>query len=413
MPGRLPFARRSLPSASAEIQGNCIKPKTPLQLKKAEKLIKDARLEAALAHAKKVERAADAGPMKRRDNDYLSGYIAPSRRSAIRAEDGYRAKSYNLSRQIFGLVDHLFVRYRVPMFLYRSVLSRQGLELLFEVPATSAKLMKADPPEAKYRPWFFAVAQGQSFAKASKDVFTKREAHWFLLAPTHNSIERNIFWAKLAATDLDRAGCDYLAEKLDPEFLEKVVGDRLPDLIRFYVEAWPQMRGYDRDEITDFVRAAAQNSAFSFKGRTFGSMRKLCHEWHGAVYSGRVREYQSWIPGIPLWEHRKGQTLVRAEELTNNRALNDEGKVQRHCVFTYTSYCLQGRTRIASLRWFVLDASEAHPSRELSRLTVEIHVAHRTIQQIRGRLNRRATGEEMKVLRMWAGEMGFTIQPHA
>lgn len=407
-----PVCRTFLAVGLGRIQGNRIKPKSPLQLKKALQSERDARLQHELAQAKQAERAADIGPTKRRANDFLAQYVTGARLDALRSEDGYRAKTYNLSRQILGLVDHLFVRYPVPLFLYRSVLTRRGLELVFEAPSTSKKMMERDPPEAKYRDWFFAVAQGRSFAKASKDVFTKREAHFFLLAPGGNSIERNILWARLAAAGLAREGCDYLAERLDAEFLA-LLGDRLPDVIRFYVEAWPQMRAYDRDEITDYIRAAGRDRAFSYKGRTFGSMRKLCHEWHRTVYVGRVNEYRTWVAGFALWEHRKKDHLVRAEELTNNRALNDEGRVQHHCVFTYTSKCMQGVCRIVSIRWLALPGSAGGPTVEKARLTLEIAVARREIVQIRGKANRWATNDEMNFVRMWAGDMGLLIGPHA
>lgn len=297
----------------------------------------------------------------------------------------------------------------MPRFLYRSVLSAEGLELVFDVPRDpKAKGL----PEAKYRPWFLAVARGESFAKASRDVFTKREAHLFLQVPDGRSIEETVFWTRALAAGVPKVGCDFLVERLDAAF-RKAVGDRMPDLLRFYAEGWPEMRGYDRDEITDFVRAMARDPDFSFKGRTFGSMRKRCAEWHRTSFSGHVREYRAWTPGFEPWEFRKGGVAVRAEELTNNRLLADEGRTQRHCVLTYTSLCLQGRSRIVSLRWFgVVDHVEI-PTRELSRLTLEVSPAQRSIVQIRGKMNRGATEEEMRAVRHWAGDQGLKIEAYA
>lgn len=389
------------------------KQKKLLQIRKEKEEERDRRLREVLAAARAEARAQDGGPAKRRSNDFLMRYLSVPlwHPKAIRPEESYRARSYNRGRQVLGLIDHLFGRYRVPLFLYRAVLSHEGIELVFESPLKKKLQAGETPPEARYRAWFFAVAQGQSFAKAANDVFTKREAHWFLQAPSHNRIDQNVFWAKAAAAGIPRAGCDYLLERLGSGIAR--AGDRLPDLLRFYAEAWPRMRGYDADEITDFVRAMLENREFSFKGRTFGSMRKLCQEWHHSFYACPVREYRSWPRALPSWENRPKGYVVLAEELTSNRALNDEGRVQRHCVFTYTSRCVQGLTRIVSVRWYDAGPFSEGPPREAFRLTLEIAPASGTIVQIRGRQNRRAADEEMEVLRKYAGDNGLRIGPNA
>lgn len=391
-----------MPSPFSTARKSQIKTLKPLQIKKVRQLAQDAQIQTALLKAKQAERANDHGPTKRRTSEFLGRYIAVSLHSAdaLRDEAAYRARSYNAAKQVLALIDHVFVDYPVPLFLYRTVLSPEGVKLVFE--DGHAKV------NAKYRSWFFAVAQGRSFAKASKDVFTKREAHLFLKAPGGNRIESNILWAKAAALGVPFPGCDYLVDRLDKQFL-KAVGKRLPDLLRFYAEAWPRMRGYDVDEITDYIRAMANDGNFSFKGRTYGSMRKRCALWHRTNHWGYVREYRSWPARLKEWEHRKSGIVVRAEELTNNRALSEEGNCQHHCVLTYTYRCLQGTSVIVSLRWF----PEGAPHLLRDRLTIEISPAQGAIVQIRGRLNRRATDEEMKVVRLWAGVQGLTIPSYA
>lgn len=382
-------------------------------MKQAWREKQDAELRQVLQKAKVKARANDQGAAKRLPADGLACYLALPLYNAynLREPDSFRSRTYNLARQVLSLIDYLFVKYPVPVFLYRSMLSKSGLQLVFEEGNRKDKPHQL-PAEFKYNHWFFAVAQGESFAKASKGELTKREAHWFLQAPGGNSIEDNLFWAKAAAAGLPQAGCDYLTQRLRPGNLAQI-GDRLPDMLRFYAEAWPEMRGHDYDEITDFVRAAVLDPAFSFKGRTFGSMRKLCHEWHRTVYSAKVRDYQSWAPTLPLWEDRSPARLLRAIELTSNRALADEGQKQRHCVYTYTDQCLHGRSCIVSLRWYEEFSGDIAPPRELSRLTVEISPASRRIVQVRGKMNRLATAEEMKGLRLWAGVHGLRIDGHA
>jgi len=390
------------------------KNQTPLQIKRANQLLAEAKLQRALATAQQARRAADCGPTKRRTNEFLARYIGLPLNCghAIRSEEQYHARSYNRARQVTGLIDHLFVRYPVPHFLYRSLLTFEGLDLVFDDKYKDRPKWMTEPPEVKYRNWFMVVAQGGSFAKASCTTFTKKEAHWFLQAPSHNRIDQNIFWARAAAAGIPRSGCDYLVSRLDARFL-RILGARLPDLLRFYANEWFCMRANDKDEITDYIRAAANDREFSFKGRTFGSMRKLSHAWHRMVYSGVVREYRSWSAALRPWEWRRKGTLVRAIELTNNRALAEEGKKQYHCVYSYTSQCIQGVSTIVSLRWYATALDEIEPPLELQRLTLEVRRGQREIVQIRGRQNRQPSVEQMETVRLWAGVQGFTISSWA
>ncbi|RYG30741.1 hypothetical protein EON81_24330 [bacterium] len=80
--------------------------------------------------------------------------------------------------------------------------------------------------------------------------------------------------------------------------------------------------------------------------------------------------------------------------------------MQRHCVFTYTELCRQGQRAIVSLRWYT---DKGGVNAELDRLTIEVVPARREIVQIRGKLNARATEEQMKTVRHWAGDLGLVI----
>lgn len=387
------------------------KKKTKTQIQKEELELKLAAVRRALTRAKDREKADHTGPKKRKDIIFLARYLGVplASQNAIRARSEFTAKSYNLGRQVVALIDHVFVRYPTPMFLYRSVLSRAGVQLVFGNDQIDVDFWR-DCGTQPYVRWFLVAAQGGSLAKAMSDHLSRKEAHWFQQAPTQNSIGQNIFWAQCAAVGIPAKVCQFLTERLGASEMRKAMGDRTEDVIRFYANACGSMRESDLREITDFVQAMVRTPDFSFKGRTFGSMLKLCHEWHHTVYSVRIAQDVSWAPSFQTWKHNLKSSVVTAVELTNNRALADEGKRQRHCVYGYTLACSRGMSKIVSLRWVVPSGEGEYWSQELNRLTLEINPQRRAIVQIRGHMNRLAETNEMKIVRLWAGDHGLLVE---
>jgi hypothetical protein len=381
-----------------------------IQIRKQKEIESLLACQKALDKAKNEQKRTDLGTVKRKDHRVLARYLALSRTDsrAIRDVEEFEAKSYNLGRQVQSLADHLFARYPTPKFLYRAILSRPGQELLFDIPDNDEE-SRREAGKRRYVRWFLTAAQGGSLAKELAGILNKREVHWFLQAPAANSIQRNLFWAKLAAAGLPMDACQFLTDQFGAKHLQSRLGTRRDDLVRFYATEWPKMRRADRQEIADFVRNMFYDPGFSFKGRTYGSMQKLCREWHNSLYSTKVKEFKSWPQSFEPWTHEKREHCVRAVELTNSRALADEGRHQRHCVYSYESNCIRGWSRIVSLRWVV----PASPLEVLNRLTIEVDPSSRTVSQIRGRSNRKADELEMKIVRLWAGAHGLRVETWA
>lgn len=386
-----------------------IEMKTKLRLRLEKEEFQRNAFKKALRDSKLQQKADDIGTEKRKEAKFLAKYLNVSLNDyrIIRQPSDYHTNSYNLGRQIIGLIDHLFVRYPVPAFLYRSVLNREGNRLVFGKTDDSLDDKWLDI-ERIYQDWFMTVAQGHSIAEATKSRLNRKESHWFLRSPNDNSTPQNLFWAKCAAAGIPGSTCQFLTERLIRKGGTSFRDPRQDDLIRFYANEHPHMRPNDLQEITDFVREMLGEPDFSFKKRTFASMLRLSDDWHRMVHGRKVKEFRSWRAIFEPWSEKREGWTVRAFELANNRALRDEGAKQRHCVFIYTSCCIADRSRIVSIRWYALDVED--PAR---RLTIEVDRQSREICQIRGRLNRRVTEEEMKAVRSWAGTNGLRISPWA
>jgi hypothetical protein len=105
----------------------------------------------------------------------------------LRQPSAFVPRSYTLEKQLIRLVDHLFVRYPVPRFLY---------QVFFP---------SSDPFAHKhllYRKWFAAISRGDSFRKLAHDHMTAREAALFLAAPKTDYVHRNVWWARMKAAGL-------------------------------------------------------------------------------------------------------------------------------------------------------------------------------------------------------------------
>lgn len=369
---------------------------TRLQKKKQSEEVRERKIAQALKDARRAERQAYLGPTKRKDIEVLRQYLAlpPRTYHAIRDVDEFRTKVYAVGKQVRALVDHLFVRYPVPTFLYRTILTVKGEKLVFGEIDRAARALQ-------YQRWFLAVAQGRSFAQATKGLFTKREAHEFLQAPGDLTIGQAILWARCAAAELGPRGTHFLFERFGDDRIAGY-GARGEDLIRFYATFFEQMRG-DRIEIADFLREALASEAFSLKGRTLGSVRKLTRQWHRTRYWGTYQVFRSWSPRYPEWKAEVGPATVIAVELCDSDQLASEGLRQRHCVVTYSRDCAEGRCRIVSLRWL------GHGGAEFRRLTLEIWPDQGKVVQIKGNHNRRPEDDEMKVVRKWASQNGLEM----
>jgi len=314
----------------------------------------------------------------------------------------YVPKSYNLDKQLHGLISHMFVQYPVPAFLYQSCLKHEHYPF-------------KDRLEV-FRQWFVTLAQGGSFSKLVKGTLTSREACMFLTAPTANHIHENVWWAKMKVAGLPETLIDKLIERIFSHFILDDPDGRMAEVIQFYARFHSEMNKMTFSEITDFIAWKIRNDrSFHMQGRTITSVIKLTNQWHVQMQKAKLGIHVEWKGlQIPDWEFEAKNLIWTVTELRNNRDLINEGRKQKHCVYSYVHWCTSGRSAIFSMRAFrkiVSGYTDAgyliwDRSQEQTRVTIEVN-SQNAIVQVRGRLNRLATDEERGILRMWAGEKGI------
>jgi hypothetical protein len=325
--------------------------------------------------------------------------------ATLRPVNTYVPKSHNLDRQVTGLLNHLYVRYPVPGFLYAACRKGTGdpFELMHEI----------------YRHWFVALAQGGSFNKLVKSFMTSREAFTFLAAPAGNHIHENVWWAKMKVAGIPEKVIHKLNERIFSHYFFDDPNGRLAETILFYARYQAQMDRATFGEVTDFIAWKLRNERrFSLKGRTLSSVIRLTNEWHVLMQKAKLGTTVEWKGlGLPDWEHETKDRVWIVTELRDNKSLMNEGRKQRHCVYSYVSWCTAGHSAIFSLRCYpkIVDGYTEegaviwNKTLENSRVTVEVN-RQREIVQVRGPLNRPPGDDEKKVLRFWTGEKGLVLR---
>ena len=372
---------------------------TKLQQKK----IKEQETEAKILHAltcrkKSLAEAKRLGRRKIKTVAELTAMLSLQGlwRHALRPAETYVPKSHNLDKQLYGLINHLFVQYPVPPFLYA---------VCFDP--------RADP---EHKHWFITLAQGGRFPKAVQGVMTSREACAFVTAPNSRTITENIWWARLKAAGVPSAALGPLIDRIFSAHPVQDGDGRLAEAIQFYARWTDSLSARSFDEVTDFVAYQLRNSRqFRLKGRTAGSVVKLTDEWHLLMQRAKLGRHIQW-EGLKVadWTYEDKAEVWDVFELKSNKDLVAEGRKQKHCVYSYVQSCVAGRSFIFTLRACrklaadYTDDGKPVWSREYEtrRVTIEVNSA-RGIVQVRGPLNRPPQPEEAQVLRRWMGERGI------
>ncbi len=188
-----------------------------------------------------------------------------------------------------------------------------------------------------------------------------------------------------------------------------------------------------------FRGGVGDDPLFSFKGRTLHSMECHIRQWHcelqqlheleveiarerrrqmedanrreAAFNIGVHRRAGRHTVASPLmqallstsWRRRDYDYVHKNsyifQEITNGKALMDEGNAQHNCVFSYRQACLSGNTSIVSIRGV---STKEH-------LTIEINNSTRKIVQIREVCNKLPSKDEMRVVRIFASAKNLSI----
>lgn len=341
------------------------------------------------------------------DSDaYAAGIVALASRPDqwLRPLATWKAKSYNDGKRFASLARHLYAAFTVPRFLDRVWFTGGTRE----------------------QDWFRHIGAGKNIrtAEGLPIVMNKRIAHHFLQAPDDYSVEAAFRWGQVASLDGDPGLAHALREtRLVRDFRDDAFW---MSVIRFFVDN-PMLDRAHVNPIIDYVwnqryepvivfveRGVAEERPpeqpnFTMRGRTAEALLRAVDAWHGRLgreqSGGDLQWRKSVVPDFVQPEgsaEGKAMQVWRIRELVSSKELVAEGRQQGHCVASYARSCHQGKCSIWTLELQTFDGVE-------KRVTIEVALPEGEVRQVRGARNRRASREELQVLRNWACQSGLTV----
>ncbi len=307
----------------------------------------------------------------------------------------WKPSGYSIYTLFISLVKHLLVKYPVRHFLF------------------SAFFMPLETATYKLVKMFKYVASGTSLYQFNSNKmkvpqFTKRMCHLFLQSP----VTLNIYQAARYAQVQAFGGNKQLAHKLSLSIL----GDNFYYNEQFWstvIQWFCNNQTVKIDNIYSLINYIdhkySKDADFSIKGRSPTALISEMNEQKRRIRQSRenieyIYKKSGWKTGI--WEIKKEIAkdieyinIWSMEEVLSSRELLREANAMKHCVYNYNRHIREGTTSIWSLR-----------ENDSRRLTVEVCKKCGAIEQAKGKFNRQAEADELKVLNTWATENNLSIK---
>ncbi len=330
------------------------------------------------------------------NDDLLLGLFMMAKKmgSAVRPLNAWKRKSHNTHKQFRSLLEHLFIKYKVPECFY-------GIWEIGNLNQTAEKHID----------WCIQLTNGASVrALANFPVkVTPKIAHYFVNSPDYVSVNEAIRYAQVMAC----GGDEYLAWYINQSYLGRNGFNQeefWETVIAFFART-PMFDAENVPNLVDYLEAQHhQNRDFSMKGRTINALLRQSEEWHAEL--AQRRKANSLKKNI-IWEKCNINTFVKEEgafehnnykkfvlrELLSSNELQKEGSAMNHCVASYAYKCEKRTTAIFTLEQIAYWGELCE-----KMVTIEINLNTKEVVQIKGKYNRQPTQRESNIVQMWIDE---------
>jgi len=327
------------------------------------------------------------------------------KRDWVRDVSTWNRNTYNLDRQIKSIGRHLFCKYPIPKFMDNIWFKSSNWDF----------------------PLYLHLGKGESprTFDALPVPITKRESHYFQLAPDDYTPMEAILWGKVLSFGGDERLVRAFMETRIFRATNKKEWEFWEPIMKFFVEqplldihVISPVCDYISHLKNDFRRIPVAGGGFrvlppefpNFKinGRTLPALIRGMEAWHKELGKGAKEGVpKRWEPfliddySVTFGKEENRRTYTFTQLLTVS-ALRAEGRTHGHCVAGYANSCNSGRTSIWSM--CVEDAF----ARIKNLLTIEVSPQKRIVQ-CRGTGNRLANANEWRIVERFAFERKLDI----
>lgn len=332
--------------------------------------------------------------------------LAEQRKYWKRNVSYWKRKSKNSEKDFINLLIYLFDKYKdIPMFLHKEWYREAG-----------------NPPEI-----YFHLSEGKNIKTFNgfPIEMTRKMKNTFLQAPPAYNYKEAVVWSDIVTL----GGNSHLAKNI----FNTPITNNIANLerykfwrtvIKFFAEA--QMFDYVHvGPIIDYINSQKYRNDntgtpphpnMSMQGRDIAGLLKNTEEWHEELakqhrevgrFAGKREIPKSWPGfGVKDYEVVKGSKKepVRwiIKEITTATELSMEGREMGHCVGSYAWSCSSGKLSIFGLRRVPKSGAEKRV------VTIEVSSAG-SVDQARGKANKRPEKDESDFIKKWATEKGYKL----
>ena len=315
----------------------------------------------------------------------------------VRPITTWKKKFKSRERQFEDIINHLFVKYEMPKFMYKSWF-------------WSGNTLYTDQIQ-----WFIDIGAGKNIRK-SKDVpikLTKKMAHVFMSAPDNFTPKEAIRFAQI--TDMggnmrnirgvmtSKIGNDFKNNDFWITVIKFFINNPMLDIQQYnpIVDYIQMMKYQTRSILVDGNRRVLkpEKENFSMKDRDVNTLINNVDKWHNNL-TKRKGSPTHWEPAfINDFKYVTGKDEMKQtfsiSQITTAKDLSAEGKALNHCVGSYVNSCANGRCSIYSM---TVNSFIKYDTR---LLTIEVN-KEGVISEIRGKSNRLPNAYEMRLIDKWA-----------
>jgi hypothetical protein len=201
---------------------------------------------------------------------------------------------------------------------------------------------------------FECIQEGKGFYDLLKPFMTKKEIYFFIFKSNSVRIEDAALEGKLLNLQAEQKVIDWatnrtyqIQEKEVFLFIEYLIKKNVSfsEIQEFYDYFYAIKRNRIEVRIDDKYILITD-----FLKRDVNTIRQASNEWHIMQTKLKKSEIAIWEKKFETFEEEKGQNIFSFVELNTTRQLLNEGRTMKHCVGSYASRCINGETRIVSIK---------------------------------------------------------------